>query len=151
MPMPLVVDALLTQEETAMATDGFVGKNAYIKFGNTELQTYFRTLNKAEEIDLVEQTSGSDADKSWLATVRSGTYDGEFIMPSGTAGTAVFGAVALGTSATLEVGPEGTASGKPKHSVTAIVRSRGEPLTYNDVTTFSVGWQFNGAMSNTAY
>jgi len=134
-----------------MAVDGFTGHAAYVKFGDTVLNTYFRTLTPSEEIDLVEKTAGDDDDKTWLATVKSGTWDGEFVMPAGTAGTAVWGAVVPGTSGTLEVGPEGTAADKPKHTMTALVRSRGKPLTYNDVTTFSVSWQINSAVSDTVY
>lgn len=133
-----------------MAT-GFTGSAAYIKFGSTELDAYYRTLGHTEEIDLVEESAGSDANKLYLTALKDGNRDLEIIMPSGTAGTAVYGAVAPGTSGTLEVGPEGTAAGKARSYVTAIVKSRGSPLTYNDITTLSVSFQFSGAVTDTAY
>jgi len=130
---------------------GFTGSAAYIKFGSTELDSYYRSAGWSEEIDLVEETAGSDDNKTYLTAVLDGTSDLELIMPSGTAGTAVWAAVAPGTEGTLEVGPEGTAAGKPKHTVNAIVKSRGKPLTYNDITTFSVSFQFSGAVTDSTY
>jgi len=134
-----------------MSSTGFTGKQAYIKFGDTELDSYYRSAGWSEEIDLVEETAGSDDNKTYLTAVLDGTSDLELIMPSGTAGTAVWAAVKPGTEGTLEVGPEGTASGKPKHTVNAIVKSRGKPLTYNDITTFSVSFQFSGAVTDSTY
>jgi len=130
---------------------GFTGKAAYIKFGSTELDAYYRSAGWSEEIDLVEETAGSDANKKYLTAVLDGTSDLELIMPSGTAGTAVWAAVKPGTEGTLEIGPEGTAAGKAKHTVNAIVKSRGKPLTYNDITTFSVSFQFSGAVTDSTY
>lgn len=134
-----------------MAVSGYLGKAAYVKFGSTVLNTYYRTLTPDEEIELVEKTAGADANKTYLSGAKDGTIEGEFVMPQGSAGTAVWGAVAPGTEATLEWGPEGTASGKPKHTVNAMVRRRGKPLTYNDLSTFAVSWQMSGAVADSAY
>ena len=133
-----------------MAT-GFTGTAAYIKFGSTELDAYYRSLGHTEEIDLVDESAGSDANKLYITALKDGNRDLEIIMPAGTAGTAVYAAVAPGTEGTLEIGPEGTASGKAKHSVNSIVKSRGEPLTYNDITTLSVAFQFSGAVTDGTY
>lgn len=134
-----------------MAVSGYTGSGAYIIFGTTVLNTYYRTGTKGEEIDLVDKSAGADTNKTYLTALKDGTFDIECVMPSGTAGTAVWGAVAPGTEATLIIGPEGTASGEPKQTVNAIVRSRGWPLTYNDLTTFSVSFQFSGAVADSAY
>jgi hypothetical protein len=134
-----------------MAVTGYTGGSAYIIFGTTVLNTYYRTASPSEEIELVDKSAGADANKTYLTALKDGTMDVECVMESGTAGTALWGALVPGTSGTLEWGPEGTATNKPKHTVTAIVRSRGKPLTYNDVSTFSVSFQFSGAITNTAY
>jgi len=127
-----------------MAVDGFTGKNAYIKFGDTELQTYYRTASPTEEVDLVDKSAGSDDSKTYLAALKDGTMSLEIVMPSGTAGTALWEAIAPATEGTLTWGGEGTAI---TESVNAIVKSRGRPLTYNDLTTVSVEFQFSGDVS----
>lgn len=130
---------------------GFLGQNAYIKFGSTELQIYYRNLGGNEEGDLVECSSGSDRNKLYLGGQKDGSKDLEIVMPAGTAGTALYAAVTPLTAGTLEWGPEGTASGKARHYVNAIVKSRGEPLKYNDLTTLSVTFQYNGAVTDSVY
>ena len=134
-----------------MAVEGYTGGSAYIKFGTTVLNTYYRTASPSEEIELVDKSAGADASKTYLAGLKDGTFDLECVMPSGSAGTALWAALTPGTSDTLEWGPEGTATNSIKHSVTAFVRSRGKPLTYNDTSTFSISFQFSGDISNTAY
>ncbi len=129
-----------------MAIAGFTGSAAYLKFGATELQTYYRTATLNESIDLVDKSAGADASKTYLTALKDGTFTAEVVLPTG--GTAIVAATNVGTSGTILYGPEGTASGKPKASVLAIVSSRGRPLTYNDVTTMSVTWQFNGDVTN---
>jgi len=124
-----------------MAVDGYTGTSAYIKFGDTELSDYYRTASPTQEVDLVEKSAGGDTSKSYLAALKDGTMSVELVMPSGTAGTALWDAVAPGTEGTLTWGGEGTAI---TESVVAIVKSRGRPLTYNDLTTVSVEFQFSG-------
>lgn len=134
-----------------MPVSGFTGKNAYIKFGTTELQTYYRTAGPTREIDLVDKSAGPDTSKTYLTALIDGTMDLVLVMPEGTAGTALLAALSPGTSGTLEWGPEGTAAGKPKNSVTAIVRRRGEPLEYAGVTTLAVSFQFSGDVTESSY
>jgi len=133
-----------------MAT-GFRGGSAYIAFNGTALQSYYRSADGDEEIDLIEESAGSDAGKKYITGLTDGSKDLEIIMPSGTAGTAVYAAVAPGTEGTYEWGPEGTANGKARHYVNAILKSRGEPLKYNDLTTLSISLQFSGDVTNTTY
>lgn len=132
-----------------MAIDAFTGSGAYLKFGATELQTYYRTAAFDETVDLVDKSAGADGNKTYLSALKDGTYTQDIVMPTG--GTALITALAVGTSGTLLFGPEGTAAGKPKASVLAIIQSRGRPLAYNDVTTMSVTWQFNGAVTNSVW
>ncbi len=130
---------------------GFAGTNAYLKFGSTVLSTYYRTAETSEDGDLAEYSAGSDANKLYVGTQKDGTYSQEIVVPVGTLGTAIRAAVAPLTTGTLEIAPEGTASTKPKKTGLAIVKHRGEALTYNDITTMAVEWQWNGAVTDSAY
>jgi len=134
-----------------MAVTGYTGTAAYIVFGSTTLNTYYRTASPSEEIDLVEKSAGADANKTYLTALKDGSADFELVMPAGTAGTALWGAVAPGTSGTLEWAPRGTTATYARHYVTAIVKNRGQPLTYNDLSTISVSFQFNSAVTDGTY
>lgn len=138
-----------------MPTDaGTTGQSAYLKFGSMVFHTYYRSAEGSEEAEFAEYSAGSDANKLYLLTQKDGSYSTEVVVPSGTTattGTAFRAAFAVGSGGTLEIAPEGTASTKPKKTVYAYVKSRGEPLTYNDITTMSVEFQYHGAVTDTAY
>lgn len=127
-----------------MAVDGYTGTDAYIKFDSTELHTYYRNAGPTEEVDLVDKSAGSDDSKTYLAALKDGSMSLEIVIPSGTAGTALWAAIAPATEGTLEWGGEGTAI---TQSVNALVKSRGKPLVYNDLTMVSVEFQFSGDVS----
>lgn len=124
-----------------MAINGYIGDDASIVFGSTTLNTYYRNASPTEEVDLVDKSAGSDDSKTYLAALKDGSMSLELVIPSGTAGTAMWAAIAPATSGTLTWGGEGTAI---TQSVVAIVKSRGKPLVYNDLTMVSVEFQFSG-------
>jgi len=132
-----------------MAVSGYIGDAAYIKFGSTVLSPYYRKLTPTESIDLQEKTSGAEANRTYRVNRKHGKVDLECVMPQGTAGTALWDAVKPGTEGTLQWYPEGTPF--YVHYVNAIVQSRGWPLTYNDVTTFNVNFEYSGAVTMKAY
>ena len=127
-----------------MAVDGYTGTAASISFGGQTLNTYYRTASPSQEVDLVEKSAGADTAKTYLTALKDGSMSLEIVMPSGTAGTALWAAVAPSTEGTLVWGGEGTAI---TESVVAIVKSRSRPLTYNDLTTVAIEFQFNGDVS----
>ncbi len=138
-----------------MPTDaGKTGQNAYLIFGSMVFNTYYRSAESSEEAEFAEYSAGSDANKLYLLTQKDGTFSTEVVVPSGTTattGTAFRAAFAIGTGGTLVIAPEGTAVTKPKKTVYAYVKSRGEPLTYNDIVTMSVEFQYSGSVTDTAY
>lgn len=127
------------------------GKDAYIKFGSTVISTNYRTLNPTRTANLVETQAGNDANKTFAVSLKEGSATVELVDPGGTAGAALVGALAIGTEGTLEWGPEGTAAGKPKHTVNAIVSNFNETYPYADLRVFNVTFTFNGAVTDGAY
>lgn len=115
-----------------MASDtGITGKNAYIAFGGTALQSNYRTLAHDDSIGTVDQSAGSDTGITRLTTLTDSTFSVSVKRPAD--GTTNWETFTVGTEGTFEVGPEGTATNKPKASVNAILTGRSHPLTYNDV------------------
>jgi hypothetical protein len=56
-----------------------------------------------------------------------------------------------GASGTLIWAPEGTAAGKPKHQVVAIVKNRSRSMPYDDIVEGKVEFQFSGAVTDGTY
>ena len=119
----------------------YTGSGLYLKFGTTTLQADYRSFTPAQSMGLEDASAGADTGISRLSTLKDSTYSLTMRAPAG--GTAAWAALAEGTSGTLEWGPEGTATNKPKRTVTAIVESREEGLSYNGVTEWSITWQQN--------
>src|SRR3954470_9156980 len=89
-----------------------------IKFASTTLSTDMRNFDPEEETGLADASAGNDAARTYLATLKDGKATLELLAQTGD--TAIWTAVVPGTKGTLEWGPEGSAPGKPKHTVTAL-------------------------------
>lgn len=127
-----------------MAGTHFVfGTSGYIKFGATVLSADMRNFQPDEDVGVVDQSAGNDTGRTYLTTLKDGKSSLEILLQPG--GTAAWAAVAPGTSGTLEWGEEGTALGKPKHTVTAIVKGRKRAMPYDGVVTATVDFQFSSA------
>jgi hypothetical protein len=130
----------------------YTGANLYVKFKTTVLSGEFRSFEVSEEIDLVDQTTGDDVAKTYLTAKEDGDASFESLNQTGaTGGTAEWAAVDIGAEGTLEWGPEGTASGKPKHWVNAIVKNRKRAFPYDDVIKLNAEFQYSGVVTDTVY
>jgi hypothetical protein len=126
------------------------GASLYLTFGTTVLSSDFRTFNESEEVGLVKASAGSDTFESYLTTLHDGTAKVQLVYQS--LGSAVWAAVKEGTSGTLIWAPEGTATGKPKHTVnTAIVKSRSKDIPYENLIVLNVDFQFSAAVTDGVY
>ena len=128
---------------------GITGSALYLKFGDTVLDTDYRAFGPSEEIGLVDQSAGADTERTYLTTLKDGTATATIVIQAGD--TTTWGAVAPGTEGTLEWGEEGTANGKPKHTVNAIVTGREKSIEYADLIVADITWQFSGAITDSTY
>lgn len=132
----------------------YTGRALYLTFGSTVLSAEYRKLSIDHSIGLKDASAGGDTARTYLTELTDGKASYEATDQTGTTtvgGSATWAAVAPGTSGTLNWAPEGTASGKPRGYVTAIVKSRKKELVYDDVTKLSVEWQFSGPVTSTVY
>lgn len=113
--------------------------------GTISITPDYRSFNMSDNVDMAETTAGADADKTYIATIKDSTIDLSFLYQS--KGTALDSALAVGTGGTLEIYPEGTASGFPKITYPAIVSSYKKAVPYNEVVAVDVTFQKNGAKS----
>ena len=119
----------------------YTGSALYVKFGTTVLSSRYKSYNESDEAGVVDKSAGADTRRTYLATLQDGGASMEILQES--LGTAIFAAVAAGTEATLEWGPEGTASGKPKYTVLALIKSRKRNIIHDDVVKITLDILYN--------
>jgi len=126
----------------------YLGTSAVISFGGTTINTYYRKAKSDESISLVDKSAGADTHTSHLAALRETTFMVDFLMD----GVTVWDALTPGaSSAALIWGPEGSTSGKPKYTATAIVKKRTKDQAYNDLALATVEFQLQTAWAATSY
>ncbi len=130
----------------------FAGKNLNVRWiysaGTIDLSGDWRQFSYNTTSDLIDQTAGADAVKTYLPSLKDSQCQLTTIYQS--AGTVALDAVVDGGQGTLLISPEGTTTGNRKITIPAIVASRNVSQPYADVVEISVTFQGNGAISNAA-
>jgi hypothetical protein len=130
----------------------YLGKNASVVWtaatgGTISMAADFRTLNYAPAVDLVEDTAGPDAAKTYVASLLSGQVQFSGVDQSGS--MAVWATALLeGRGGTLVIGPEGTATGKQKLTIPAICMGANLTWPYNNICELAVTWTQNGSRTD---
>lgn len=131
----------------------FTGQNMVIQWlsggGTTTLSGDYRRMNLPFAKDLSESTAGSDAGRTDVATVWNYTCEYTGVMQTG--GTAVEDVLLPGTSGTLIVGPEGTASGKRKYTIPAMALGANFQFQYDQVVEMTCQFKSQGAPTIATY
>ena len=129
----------------------YTGTNLYVVFGGTVLSADYRTFEPEEEMGIDDGSAGSDVARTFKTTLKNGkaSYNARSI--SGTSGTAKWVNIPVGAEGTLEWGPEGTATGKIKGSVNAILTTRKAPNEYDKVAEWGYEFQYSGAVTYSTY
>ncbi len=129
----------------------YTGRNLYVVFGGTVFSADYRNFEPEEEMETDDASAGADTARTFLTTLKNGkaTYTGRSI--SGTGGTAKWISIPVGAEGTLEWGPEGTATGKIKGSVNAIMNKRTDPNEYDKVAEWQREFQYSGAVTYSTY
>lgn len=121
--------------------------DAYGTFGGVAFQADFQSVEISESQGVADTTAGTDAYESHVTTTKSVEISIELLYDTATAGTATATALANGTQGTLDWGPEGTATGKPRYTIPATVTSFNKSYPYDDAISYSVTLTGDGAFS----
>jgi len=121
----------------------YTGSDLYITYGGTELSGDHRNFEVSYTVDLLDASAGDDDSKSYVPSLKDANFR-LTILDNGTAGSAVRQALVMGGTGTLEYGPEGTATGKPKYSCPVIVNELRTAYPYAGLVEITVGFQRNG-------
>ena len=129
------------------------GQNAAISWvysgGTIALDTDYRSIQYTPSIEMFDQSAGADANKTYITGQKDGSVSYSGIFQSG--GTAITAALTEGTGGTLIWGEEGTAVGKPKHTMPAISQGASANIQYNALIEISCTFQQNGAKVDATY
>ena len=115
--------------------------------GTVVLSGNQRTCTISPTVDYIDTTAGSDARKTRLASLKDITASWSMLYQVG--GTALEDALAEGTQGTLNVYPEGTATGKRQHIIGAFSNGPKVDHPYADVVIMTVDFTGNGNYSRT--
>jgi hypothetical protein len=126
---------------SALNVQWLYGAGTHVISGDQTLFSYTPT------IDLMDQTSGADANKKYLNGPKDGQATLESYFQSGTnlRGTATWSTLTEGNYGTLIWSPLGTTATYPKYSMPAISQGVSVTSPYADKTVASVSFQQNGA------
>jgi len=131
----------------------YTGKNLYAAWvysgGTVVLSTDFRTVSTAPTVGLADVTAGGDTDRTYIATIKDDVVSYAGLHQA--AGTVLKTSLEAGTGGTLILGPEGTATGKPKESYPAIAMGAKMNYPYDNVVEISCDFQKNGARADALF
>lgn len=116
--------------------------------GTAIITANYQKVTETPSIELIDVTAGADAAKVYLASFKdykvnvSGLED-----TGGTIGALAGTRLAPGASGTLIVGPEGTASGKPKRTYPVLSMGITRNYAFAGAAEFSVDFQGWGTVT----
>ena len=134
-------------------TEEFTGKDMYIAWvhsgGTVVLSSDYRTAAYTPTVDLVDASAGNDTHKTYLVALKDGKFAVTFL--GQTDGETDISGLAEGTGGTLMVGPQGSASGKPKRTIPAISMGAQRNYPYNEIVEINVEFQQNGERTDATW
>jgi hypothetical protein len=130
----------------------YTGKDMVISWvysgGTISLTDDYRVFSWTPSIEKFNTRASSEANEAYITGAKDFTASYSGLAQS--AGTALEDAFSIGTSGTLTVQPEGTATGKRKFTFPCFTVS--EPVQqyqYNALVETKIDWQGNGAWTKT--
>lgn len=125
------------------------GKNLYLDFQDTVLDTDFRAFSSTETGGVVDASAGTATVRTYLTTLKDGTATATVLVQTGDTNT--WDALTPGTVGTLNWAEEGTTVGKQRHLVYAYVTERRKTMAYADLIVADISWQFTSAVTDSTY
>lgn len=127
------------------------GKNTVVKVGADDLSTYTNTSALTQTSDTHDVTTYGNDDHRY----DGGLGDNKFTMAGVYDSTAATGPRAvlkplIGQKAAIIRQPEGTGTGKPQDSFSAILNSYVETSPTADMVAWTTEWTIDGAVDDTA-
>jgi hypothetical protein len=122
------------------------GKNVEVMFGAVDVSGDGRAVNLEESADTLDDTTYGADRRTKIASLEDGSGSLEALDVTG-AWSAAWDALAVGSTGTMTVRPEGAGSGLRELSFTAIITGRNLQMPYDDLATISVSFEISGEVT----
>lgn len=126
------------------------GKSAYVSVDGDDLSAYANSVTFTRTGDSHETTTFGANSKTYAPGLKdaTATIEGIYDNTALTGPGAVLRPLLGGAAVTLVYRPEGTGTGKPQASVSAVVTSYEETVPVADMVTWSAEFQFTGDITD---
>jgi predicted secreted protein len=121
------------------------GSEGIVKVGSSNVVAEIRSYSIEESADTLEDTSMGDSAKTYKASLTS--FSGSLDVFWDETDTSGQGALSIGAEVTLNVYPEGVASGDTYYTGSAIVTGVSRTASYDGLVEASISVQGNGALT----
>lgn len=130
-----------------MSSLSFAGTALVATWNGTELTGEYRRVTINQTVNDADGTSGHDTEVRHMPTQTDANIAIEMTAMAGTAGTALWSALAPRTSGTLIVQPEGTASNLRKYTSVCYVQTFNDNVPYNDTSIWAITFYPSAAIT----
>ena len=132
------------------ATQRLTGKNLYVAWidatGTVAISGDQTAFDPGFTGETVDASAGADDWRVHLATMKDAAMKMETYY-KGTNGTATLARVEIHDSGTLVWGPEGTAAGKPKWGIPALVTKNDYSMPFDNLIKVTIEWKQQGDLA----
>jgi hypothetical protein len=121
-----------------MPANVYTGKNLYFEFQGQSYGPGYKTVTITETQNTADSTAGSDDYETTIGTTKTLEISVSCLDRNNTAGSAIRSTSRIGNKGTVIIGPEGTATGKPKYSAFLRVSNVNRPFEHKTETKYDV-------------
>jgi len=132
-----------------MPENTHTGQSVHFVFAGSTLSPYVKNVEWPETQNAVSRAAGSDAYDTDALTHKRTDVTIEMLAISGTAGTAIWNALAPGAEGTADYQPEGTASGKRRMYMNAYVKEFRDAAPFDGMAVWSITFGPRGDTTRT--
>ena len=130
-----------------MSANSFAGTAMVVTWNSLPITGEYRRVTINATVNDADGTSGVDTDIRHMPTQADSNIAVEMTAQSGTAGTALWTALAPRTKGTLVVQPEGTASNMRIYTAVSYVQTFNENVPYNEAVIWTATFFPTAAVS----
>lgn len=122
------------------------GRDVVVTYNTVDVSGDGRSVSLEQSADVLDDTVYGMDERTKIASLEDGTFSIEALDSTGT-WAAAWTALAVGTSATCLIHPEGSGAGKREVSFTGVITSRSLELPYDDLSKISASGEISGAVT----
>lgn len=122
------------------------GRDVEVTFATQDVTSDGRSAQYEQTADTLDDTTYGVDERTKVASLEDGSFSLELLDTTGTWGAA-WNALAVGSSDTVVIRPEGTGSGNREVTFTGIITSRSLEMPYEDLAKISVSGEISGPVT----